>query len=101
MLFKKRDDPFIGNMVETAIYSQWQHASTDLYYARWNKGEVDMVCLDGQQKPRWVVEVKWSNKFYENPYDLKNLNTFCKEHSMMDATSITTIDKEGIKMIDG
>ncbi|MGB3588824.1 MAG: ATP-binding protein [Tunicatimonas sp.] len=45
-------DDFIGNMVETAIFSQWQHCqNSQLYYARWQSGEVDFVSLNEKQKP--------------------------------------------------
>ncbi|MHC9013979.1 ATP-binding protein [Stenotrophomonas bentonitica] len=58
------DDEHFGHIVETAIYSQWQHSvRIDLYYARWATGEVDIVSLDTRtQKPHWAVEVKWTDK---------------------------------------
>ncbi len=88
----KKDDDFIGNMVETAIFSQWQHSQDyPLFYARWNTGEVDIVSLNNKQKPDWCIEIKWSNKFAENPYELKNLKSFCQKHKLT-TTMITTID---------
>ena len=39
------DDVAMGAMTETAIFSQWQHSKTELYYARWNSGEIDIVYL--------------------------------------------------------
>lgn len=94
-------DPFIGNMVETAIYSQWLHREWFVpYYARWPKGEVDMVKLDEKNfTPQWAVEIKWSNQFFENPGDLKALIQFLKENDLPTAL-VTTIDKEGTKEID-
>ena len=39
-------DEHLGNMVETAIFSQWMHRDWFTpWYARWNRGEVNMVCL--------------------------------------------------------
>lgn len=95
-------DPLIGNMVETAIYAQWLHRDWFTpYYARWQKGEVDMVKLDASNfKPQWAVEIKWSNHFIEKPGDLKPLLQFLKDNDLKTAL-ITTIDKEGIKEIDG
>lgn len=95
-------DDLIGDMVETAIYSQWQHRESFIpYYARWKRGEVDMVSLDDKKlKPIWAVEIKWSNRFYENPGDLKSLVYFCKKNKLNSAL-ITTIDKEGVKVEDG
>jgi uncharacterized protein len=89
-------DDSMGNMVETAIYSQWMHREWFTpYYARWNKGEVDMVSLDDKKlKPQWALEIKWSNRFYHNPGELKSLIQFCEENSLTSAM-VTTIDIEG------
>ncbi|MDR4305670.1 ATP-binding protein [Chelatococcus sambhunathii] len=61
------DTTSIGHLTESAIFSQWQHDSRgmgQLRYARWrNEGEVDIVYIDTfDQKPRWVVEIKWSDE---------------------------------------
>jgi uncharacterized protein len=95
------NDPFIGNMVETAVYAQWLHREwVTLYYARWSKGEVDMVQLaDKALLPIWAVEIKWSNQFFDNPRDLKSLHQFLKDNNLTTAL-VTTIDKEGVKMVD-
>lgn len=42
------EDPAIGAMAETAIFSQWFHSKAILHYARWKGGEVDIVQLDEQ-----------------------------------------------------
>lgn len=93
-------DPFIGNMVETAIYAQWLYRDWfSPYYAKWQKGEVDMVKLDDKNfNPQWAVEIKWSNQFYEKPGDLKPLLQFLKVNNLQTAL-VTTIDKEGTKDI--
>jgi predicted AAA+ superfamily ATPase len=95
-------DSFIRNMVETTIYAQWLHREWFTpYYARWSKGEVDMVKLnDKNLQPQWVVEVKWSNQFFEKPGDLKPLIQFLKDNDLKSAL-ITTIDREGVKELDG
>lgn len=88
------DDEFMGNMVETAIFAQWQHAqNTHLYYGRWQSGEIDIVSLKSNQKPDWCVEIKWSNRFVEKMYELKNARIFCSTHKLNRIT-ITTIDIE-------
>ncbi|HWV29169.1 MAG TPA: ATP-binding protein [Dyadobacter sp.] len=93
------DDPF-GSMVETAIFSQWTHRYWFTpWYARWTsgrtQGEVDMVGLDNKSlKPAWAVEVKWSNRYYERPEELKSLLQFCEKNNLKSAL-VTTIDKEG------
>jgi uncharacterized protein len=55
----KIDFEAMGAMTETAIFSQWQQSKTiELYYARWNSGEIDIVHLDQvHQSPSWIVEV--------------------------------------------
>ncbi|MCC7307329.1 MAG: ATP-binding protein [Acidobacteria bacterium] len=93
-------DEAMGNMVETAIFSQWLPRDRFTpWYARWArgnvKGEVDMVGLDEKKlKPVWAVEVKWSNRFFEDPRGLKSLLHFCSNNELESAV-VTTIDKEG------
>ena len=98
----KKDDDFIGNMVETAIFSQWGHNTNFTpYYARWKNGEVDIVSLSNEkQKPLWAVEIKWSNRFVKSLQKLSNLKSFCKKNKL-DRTLVTTLDIEEIKEDDG
>ena len=98
-------DNEMGNMVETAVLSQWMHREKlDLTYARWkegrNEGEVDLVLVDDKKyKPLWGVEIKWSNRYFEKPNELKSLIQFCKANNFRN-TLVTTIDQIGIKTID-
>jgi len=55
------DDDTLGHLAETGIFSRWFHQPQRLHHARWKDGEVDLVDLDGKQKPAWAVEVKWSD----------------------------------------
>ena len=95
-------DPEIGNMVETAIYSQWiPRQNVELRYANWRQGkqegEVDLVGLDiAKQKPLWGVEIKWSDFFIDHPYELKSLKYFLERNNMRNAW-VTTISKFGNK----
>ena len=86
----------IGPMVETAIFSQWMHRDWFTpYYARWNNGEVDMVGLsDHALKPLWALEIKWSDRYFERPKELKSLIRFCHENNIQ-TPIVTTISKEG------
>lgn len=95
-------DDMMGNLVETAIYSQWLHRESFIpHYARWSGGEVDIVGLDDKKlKPVWAVEIKWTNRFYEKPNELKSVISFCKKNKLNSAL-ITTIDKEGKHLVDG
>lgn len=98
-------DDEMGNMVETAILSQWMHREKmNLRYARWKngrqEGEVDLVNINNKkQKPYWAVEIKWSNRFYDNPKKLKSLIYFCDNNNLNNAL-VTTIDKEGVVEVD-
>ena len=88
-------DEMMGNLVETAIFSQWLHRdSFTPYYARWNNGEVDMVGLNEFLKPIWAVEIKWSNRYYDRPNELKSLLKFCEENKIS-TPIVTSLDKEG------
>lgn len=99
-------DKETGNMVETAIFSQWMHRENlDLKYARWKmgrtEGEVDIILLDNKLfKPQWCVEVKWSNRYAEKPQELGSLIHFCKQNNFK-ATLVTTIDFIDTKTIEG
>ncbi|HEX5037632.1 MAG TPA: ATP-binding protein [bacterium] len=96
-LVDPEDSQTLGNLVETAIFSQWLHSpevTNRIHYARWNggKGEVDIVFLNPQDKVAWCVEVKWSDRFVERPMDLKSLLYFCGEHGLKTAL-VTTKSK--------
>jgi predicted AAA+ superfamily ATPase len=92
------DDPAMGSLVETAIFSQWFHSERLLFYARWKGGEVDIVGLKGNMKPLWAVESKWSDRYYEHPYELKSINKFCQTNNLQTAL-ITSVTIQGYKTI--
>lgn len=100
----RENDNEIGNMVETAIYAQWiPRQNVELRYANWRigkqEGEVDIVGLDiAKQKPLWAVEIKWSDFFFDHPYELKSLKYFI-EKNKMDQALVTTISKFGNKIL--
>jgi predicted AAA+ superfamily ATPase len=89
-------DEMIGNMVETAIFAQWMHRDWFTpWYARWKNGEVDMVGLnDATLKPIWALEIKWTDRYYNKPNELKSLYKFCIENELNNPI-VTTISKEG------
>jgi len=94
------EDDATRALVETAIYSQWFHSSWDLYYARWDRGEVDIVKIDEKkQKARWVVEIKWSDRHYRKVSELNSLKSFCHQHNL-DRCLVTTRTKKGNKIIE-
>lgn len=86
------ESPAMGALTETAIFSQWQHGGqTNLYYARWNTGEVDIVYLDvTEQKPLWTVEVKWSDHPFTARDELDNCVEFVMKNPMEDEEFLVT-----------
>ena len=94
-------DDFIGSMVETAIFAQWiQGEKSDFYYANWTngreKGEVDLVWTDpATQKAFSLAEVKWTDRYYENPTELKSLNKFLELNRGLRKIIVTTKNKTG------
>ena len=92
-------DNEIGSLAETAIYSQWFHSNTLLHYARWKNGEVDIVSIDKRQKVNWAIEVKWTDRFFQKPFELKSLLQFCHENKMKEGT-VTTLTKSGEFLMD-
>ena len=60
-----------------------------------------MIGLDDKKlKPIWAVEIKWSNRYFDKPEELKSVLHFCKKNNLKSAL-ITTIDKEGSLAIKG
>lgn len=94
------DSEAMGALTETAIYSQWQHSKiTELYYARWNSGEIDIVHLNGNElKPTWAVEVKWSDRPYRARAELDNCVEFVDRNPRIKQplliTSRTVVDDD-------
>ncbi len=95
-------DEMMGNMVETAIFAQWMHSrNISPMYARWKNGEVDMVGLDDATlKPAWALEIKWTDRFFNKPNELKSLYKFCNENKLNNAI-VTTISREGSVKLKG
>lgn len=86
------DSDAMGALTETAIYSQWQHSqAVQLYYARWNSGEIDIVHLQGaDQKPLWAVEVKWSDRPYQSRGELDNCVEFAARNPQVSQPMLIT-----------
>ncbi len=106
----RAQDPAMGQLVETAIWSQWLHSTEtmhNLHYARWKKGridyEVDLVGISpATQKPRYVVEIKWSDRAWLDPEgELKGLRHFLTQHQLARTPVVTTLTQSGIKIVDG
>jgi predicted AAA+ superfamily ATPase len=88
------DDQSMGALAETALFSQWFHhspAAAQIHYARWARGEIDMVHLDPRtQQPSWCAEIKWSDRPLRDPQALRHLLAFWKQHPGVRSCTITT-----------
>lgn len=89
------DAETMGNLTETAIFSQWQHSDrVALYYARWNSGEIDIVSLSSShQRPEWIVEVKWSDRPADDRSLLRHCVEFAQLHSHIQSPILITTKK--------
>ena len=96
----KADDSVVPYLAETAIFAQWFHSYDTLHYARWHDGEVDMVMLGEKQKPRWAVEVKWSDRYCEKPEELRSVVSFCQTNHLSDPL-VTSKTKTMTCKVDG
>lgn len=98
------NDPAMGALAETAIWSQWLHSTSmiqSLHYARWTHGrsklEVDLVSLDTRtQKPRFAVEIKWSDAPYSDWGELRGIREFASKHALTRRPLVTTLTMAGI-----
>lgn len=88
----------MGALVETAIFSQWIHAEERLFYARWRRGEVDIINLSADQEVLWAVEAKWSDRYFDRPEELQALLMFCQTKNLNRAL-VTTKTMSGPKTI--
>lgn len=101
----KLTDGNIGEMIETAVYSQWLPRNVRIAYANWRvgrsqQGEVDLVGInDALQKPSWAVEVKWTDRFFDKPMELSSLRYFMEKNGLAQAL-VTSISQSGVKRLD-
>lgn len=107
--FVRGEDEAMGNLAETAVWSQWLHdtpISQSLHYARWKSGrqtrEVDIVSIDLRtQKPRFAVEIKWSDRIPNQLKDLKGLQELAEKHPLARQPLVTTRSYTGTAEVDG
>lgn len=90
----KSSDDEMGHLVETALFSQLMHGPLvrDLHYARWDRGEVDIVFMNpGSQQPVQLIEVKWSDRIVEHKEEIQGALQFSRsKQSLSDKTLIVT-----------
>ncbi|TKI69545.1 ATP-binding protein [Sulfurimonas crateris] len=94
---------FMGELTETAIYSQWLHSENidRLFYARWKKGEIDLVYCGGEQfTTQWFVEIKWTDRAFSDNSLLNNCVEFFNNNSEYltdEEITVTTLSVENKK----
>lgn len=93
-------EPTMGLLAETGIFSQWFHSADQRFYARWNKGEVDIVGLTGTSRLAWAAEVKWSDRCVTNRDELRSILYFCRTNGL-DEAIVTTRTVFRRDVIDG
>lgn len=103
---KPEDTTKIGQLAESAIFSQWQHSPYfgNLRYARWrNEGEVDIVFLAlGNQRPMWIGEITWSDRIETNLHEqTEAFATFLSKHKSIANGFFTTRSIERKLMLEG
>lgn len=97
-------DPALAALAETAVWSQWLHSTSmiqSLHYARWRQGrsdlEVDLVSIDIRtQKPRFAVEIKWSDAAFSDFGELRGIREFAAKHDLTRRPLVTTLSASGI-----
>jgi len=83
----------IGHLAESAIFSQWQHTTSfrRLRYARWKKGEVDIIYLGPDDKPTWIGEIKWSDRIGNHfSEQVSSMEVLLGKHKSIGASFFTT-----------
>lgn len=96
------EDRAMGPMVETALVAQWLHVEgQELHYARWPRGEVDLVILDPRGRPAELTEVKWSDRIVDHAAELKPLVDFAKRTGSPHAATVTTRTRRATRTLEG
>ncbi len=101
---RNADDPWLGNVVETAISAQLGFgAERALWrYANWktsgrSQGEVDFVKLHpGSFRPMSCLEVKWSDGPFDHVSELDKAISFTEQNNLSQLL-VTTRTQQGIR----
>jgi predicted AAA+ superfamily ATPase len=101
------EDAAMGRMAETAFIGQLVHTNIveDSYYARWDKGEVDLIEIDKQtQRAVHATEIKWSDSVIKNiNAECGNIIKFCRGNRLDSCFLLTRtvsgkFDLSGVKI---
>lgn len=78
------DDPIMGALVETAVVAQYVHSSyiERIFYARWDKGEIDLVFLHDDGTPYSAYEIKWSDRIERDRSGIRHIISFIENNQV-------------------
>lgn len=95
-------DAGFGHLVETALFAQRFHEDARLTYARWGTQdcEVDLVESAAVLKPVGALEIKWSDRYVEQPQRLKGLLQFAQRNRLAHVWA-TTRSRFGRAVVEG
>jgi predicted AAA+ superfamily ATPase len=79
----------MGALVETGVLAQWFHSTEQLHYARWSRGEIDLVMTGPDRRARWAAEIKWSDRFARRPRLLREAIGFCLQNNLSSLLTTT------------
>lgn len=94
------EHPQFGQVVETVLLAQLDTPLKGLYYARWGRGEVDLVGLDALLNVRYALEIKWSDRYAERWPELKSLREFLSHQTQSPHNLVTTITQSAEVLLD-
>ncbi|MGB1109046.1 MAG: ATP-binding protein [Gammaproteobacteria bacterium] len=92
------EDAAFGNLVETAIFGQLSMLGPleNVHYARWKRGEVDLVELDMLgQSVSLAAEIKWSDRPIQQRDLTASLREFMDKNPKLKNAYVTTRTKSG------
>ncbi|QMU55958.1 MAG: AAA family ATPase [Candidatus Mycalebacterium zealandia] len=98
-----KNNAVLGRLVETAVFSHLFHlirGAEAPYYARWKSGEVDLIMMDESgTKAEAAIEIKWSDKPYDDLSEIKGLLDFAKKHNIENDGKLACLTKSrfGVK----
>ena len=94
---EEKDTAVLGRLAETAVFSHLFHILKGLdvpYYSRWKGGEVDLVEMgDAGLKPAGAIEIKWSDRPFENPAEIRGLLDFAGRHGITGEGNVMCLTK--------
>ena len=60
---------------------------------------MDIVNIGTEQRVEWAIEVKWTDRFYKRPAELKSLLKFCHSNNL-ESAAVTTKSKTGSTLME-